>query len=85
MNKKTLTSIIKFVESEIKGYDIEFDYRIEEEIVVVSFIGSFTYNNTIQIDFRKQETKQIEFEADDFWIAATTKEFWIHFMTKIYE
>lgn len=87
MKKAELTKIIKFIESEIHGYDIEFDYEIEENILQVEFNGTFTNNQPISMSFQVAELdSEIYFETiSESWTMAETREFWIDFMVRIYE
>ena len=87
MKKQELTKIIKFIESEIHRYDIEFDFEIEENILQVEFNGTFTNNQPISMSFQVAELdSEIYFEAiSESWILAETREFWIDFMVRIYE
>lgn len=85
MKKAELTKIIKFIESEIHGYDIEFDYEIENEIVTVGLDGAFTDNQSIQIMFQIKEDKILFDSMSDIWIEADARTFWIEFMTRIYQ
>ena len=83
MKKAELTKIIKFIESEIHGYDIDFDYEIEDETIAVELNGWFTDNNTIEISFQVKEDKVIFYSLSDDWVIADTRTFWIEFMTRI--
>ena len=85
MKKAELTKIIKFIESEIHGYDIDFDYEIEDETIAVELNGWFTDNNTIEISFQVKEDKVIFYSLSDDWVIADTRTFWIEFMTRIYQ
>ena len=87
MKKAELTKVIKFIESEIHGYDIDFDYEIEDNTLQVEFNGSFTNNQTIQMSFQVAEIdNEVYFESlSESWTMADTREFWIEFMARIYQ
>lgn len=85
MKKAELTKVIKFIESEIHGCDIDFDYEIEDETIAVELNGWFTDNNTIEISFQVKEDKVIFYSLSDDWVIADTRTFWIEFMTRIYQ
>lgn len=87
MKKSELTKIIKFIETEIHGYDVDFDYEIEDNTLQVEFNGTFTNNQAIQMSFQVAEIdNEVYFESlSESWIIADTREFWIDFMAKIYQ
>lgn len=87
MKKVELTKIIKFIETEIHGYDIDFDYEVEDNTLQVEFNGTITNNQAIQMSFQVAEIdNEVYFESlGESWTIADTREFWIDFMAKIYQ
>ena len=87
----TLHELIKFIEEEIREYDISIisinrdDF--DEDVYSIILSGSFTYNNLIELWFHKnKETKLFDIEDMGEGLSTLdTRTFWIQFMARIHE
>lgn len=85
MKRQDLEDIKSFIDSEILNYDIDYDFQIEDDIMVVDFIGHFTNEKEINFRFRCDNGNVEFYGLCESYIFAETRDFWINFMSKIYE
>lgn len=85
MKKQDIEDICSFLDEEISGYDLKYDYEIENNTMLITFNGHFTSDNEIDMIFRcVGVTRDVEFYGlCESYIHATTKEFWINFMGRL--
>lgn len=85
MKKQDLEDIKTFIDEEIFNYDIDYDFEIEDDIMIVDFIGTFTNNEKVNFRFRCVNGNVEFYGLCESYIFAETRDFWINFMAKIYE
>lgn len=85
MKRQDLEDIKNFIDVEIFNYDIDYVFEIEDDILVASFIGTFTNNKEINFRFRCVNGNVEFYGLCESYIFAETRDFWINFVTKIYE
>lgn len=85
MKKQDLEDIKKFIDEEIFNYDIDYNFEIEGDIMIVDFIGTFTHNEEINFRFRCVNGNVEFYGLSESYTFAETRDFWINFMAKIYE
>lgn len=85
MKKQDLEDIKSFIDEEIFNYDIDYDFEIEDDVMVVDFIGTFTSDQKINFRFRCVNGNVEFYALCESYIFAETRDFWINFMAKIYE
>jgi len=83
MSSLVLVEIIDFIINEIKGYDINFDYKIENDVLITKFSGYFTNNNDIEMHFTYKNNKVQIYHLGESYIEVDTRSFWIDFMSRI--
>jgi len=84
MDKKSIEKILRFIESEqIGDYDINFDYEIEDDVLIAKFSGHFTNNNDIEMEFVYEDNQVQFYHLGECFIEADTRSFWIDFMSRI--
>ena len=49
MKQTEIEEILEFIEDEIREFDINFTYEIEDNILIAIFKGHFTNNDEIEI------------------------------------
>lgn len=83
MTKQDLNDIISVIDNEINGYDIEYDYEIEDNWLTATFKGMFTGEQELSMTFRcSSGNVELEGQCESF-IEADTRSFWIEFMSRI--
>lgn len=85
MKRQDFEDIKCFIDSQILDYDIDYDFEFEDDIMIVSFKGSFTNEEEINFRFRCNNGNTEFYGLCESYIFAETRDFWINFMTKIYE
>lgn len=85
MTRQDLEDIKSFIDDEIFNYDIEYDFEIEDNILVANFKGFFTSNKEVNFRFRCDNGNVEFYGLCESYIFAETRDFWINFMAKIYE
>lgn len=85
MQKQDLEDIKSFIDEEIFNYGIDYSFEIEDDVMVVDFIGTFTSYQKINFRFRCVNGNVEFYALCESYIFAETRDFWINFMAKIYE
>jgi len=80
MKKQDIADITDFLDTEICDYDLEYDYEIVDDVMLVTFIGHFTSNSEIEMTFRCVGGNPEFYGLCDSYIHADTRSFWINFM-----
>ena len=82
MTKKDIQVIENFIKEEIRGYDISYDFEIEDDIMEVVFSGHFFNNEKVYMTFKAAEQEAYFYLLSESYELAETRPFWITLMTK---
>jgi len=85
MIKENFEKIVDFIEEEIGSYDIEFKFEIEDDTLIAKFSGSFASQREAEMFFVCEDNEVMFYCLSESYTEATTRSFWIDFMTRIYE
>ena len=85
MKKQDLEDIKSFIDYEILNYDIDYNFEIEDNIMLIKFKGHFTNQKEVNFRFRCINGNVEFYGLCESYIAAETRDFWINFIAKIYE
>jgi len=83
MTRESIKIIEDFIEDELRGYDIKYDYTIENNELEAEFTGLFLENSTISFSFKCEKANLEFYSISESYIYAETRQFWIEFMTKL--
>ena len=83
MDKTSIDKITRFIDSEIEGYPINYEYEIEDDTLIVTFSGHFFNDGKPELTFiYSTEEDEVQFYSKcEAYLPAETREFWIELLT----
>jgi len=84
MTKHEVKAITEFLDKEFRDYSIEYEYFILDNIMEVTIEDIFAKGD-VEFTFKYSDNEVQFYSISDSYIEATTREFWIELMSKLYE
>jgi len=84
MTKQEVKAITEFLDKEFRDYSIEYDYFIEDSTMEVTIKDVFSKGD-VEFTFKYSDNEVQFYSLSDSYIEATTRQFWIELMSKLYE
>ena len=84
MTKHEVKAITKFLDNEFQDYSIEYNYFILDNIMEVTIEDIFAKGD-VEFTFKYSDNEVQFYSISDSYIEATTRQFWIELMSRLYE